>query len=255
MKRNAFLLSELVRRDLSVRYAGSFGGAAWTVLNPLVLCGLYTLVFSMIVRIPAPDGFRGAYAEFLLAGLLPWLGFQEALLQSSTSITGQAHLVKKVAFRLELLVAAGVVSALLLQLAGVLVFAGLSAGFGAGQVRLVPLLAGVLLEILVLIGPAFALAAIAVLFRDLSQILGPLLTVAFYLTPVLYPESLVPPSLAFGLELNPLRDVIALFRSGLVGLESPPMGRVLAWGGVFSVVAFVGHRFFRRSCAVFADIL
>jgi lipopolysaccharide transport system permease protein len=250
-----FLLSELVRRDLSVRYAGSFGGAAWTLLNPLILCGLYSLVFSLIVRIPPPADFPGTYTEFLLAGLLPWLGFQDALLHSSASITSQAHLVKKVALPLELLVVASVVSAILLQMAGVLVFAALSAGFGAGEIRAVPLLAGLVLEILILVGPAFALAAVTVLFRDLSQILGPLLTVAFYLTPVLYPEALVPPSLAFGLELNPARDVVALFRAGLVGMDAPPWGRVLAWTAVFSVLAFLGHRLFRRSRAVFADIL
>ena len=255
MRRKAFLLSELVRRDLSVRYAGSFGGAAWTLLNPLVLCGLYSLVFSLIVRIPPPEGFRGTYAEFLLAGLLPWLGFQDALIQSSTSITNQAHLVKKVVFPLELLVAASVVSALLLQMAGVVVLAGLSAGFGAGRIHVIPLLAGVSLEVLLLIGPAFALAAVTVLFRDLTQILGPLLTIAFYLTPILYPESLVPPSLAFGLDANPLRDVAALFRAGLLGLEAPPAGRVLAWAAASCVLGFLGYRFFRRSRTAFADIL
>lgn len=255
MKRNAFLLTELVRRDLAVRYAGSFGGAACALLNPLVLCGLYSLVFSLIVRIPPPEGFGGAYAEFLLAGLLPWLGFQDALMQSSGSITGQAHLVKKVAFRLELLVLASVVSALLLQLAGIVVFAGLSSGLGAGRIRVVPLLAGAALELLILVGPAFALAATTVLFRDLSQLLGPLLTVGFYLTPVLYPESMVPASLSFGLEVNPLRDVVALFRAGLLGLEPPPAARVIVWGAGFGVLGFLGYRFFRRSRAVFADIL
>jgi lipopolysaccharide transport system permease protein len=255
VKRKLFLLSELVRRDLSVRYAGSFGGSAWAVLNPLILCGLYTLVFSVIVRIPPPPDFRGTYAEFLLAGLLPWLGLQDALVRGASAITEQAHLVKKMSFPVELLVVASLVSALLLQTAGLVVLGVLSALFGSGELHLVPLALAYLFELLVLAGPVFALAAGSVLFRDLIQLIGPLLTVAFYLTPVLYPESLVPAALAPGLALNPLRDMEALFRAGLLGTESPPVARLLTWGAVLGVLAFLGRRFFERSRRAFADVL
>ena len=255
MKRRLFLLSELVRRDLSVRYAGSFGGAAWALLNPLILCGLYTLVFAVIVRIAPPPDFRGTYAEFLLAGLLPWLGFQDGLVRGASSVVDQAHIVKKMSFPVALLVAASLASALLLQTAGLVVFAGLSGGFGAGHVRLLPIVVGFVLELLVLIGPALALAAVSVLFRDLAQLIPPLLTVVFYLTPILYPEQLVPPALARGLDVNPLRDVVGWFRAGLLGTEVPSVGRTLVWVAVFTVLAFFGHRFFERSRNVFADVL
>ncbi len=255
MRRNLFLLSELVRRDLSVRYAGSFGGAAWALLNPLILCGLYSLVFSLIVRMAPPAGFRGTYTEFLLAGLLPWLGLQDALVRSASAVTDQAHLVKKISFPVGILVVASLLSALVLQAAGLFVFAALSGGFGAGEVHLLPLALGFALQALALAGPAFALAAGSVLFRDLAQLIGPLLTVAFYLTPILYPENLVPPSLAWALEVNPVRDIIGFFRAGLLGTEAPPAGRTLAWAAVFAVLAFLGHRFFERSRKVFADVL
>lgn len=255
MKRLFFLLSELVRRDLSVRYAGSFGGAAWALLNPLILCGLYSLVFSVIVRIPAPSDFRGTYAEFLLAGLLPWLGIQDGLVRGASSITDQSQLVRKMSFPVTLLVWASLVSALLLQTAGLAVFAALSGGFGAGEIRLLPIVAGFALELLFLAGPALALAAGSVLFRDLAQLIPPLMTVAFYLTPVLYPEALVPPALQWGLDLNPVRDVVALFRAGLIGTEAPPLARVGLWMAVSGVLAFLGYRFFERSRKVFADVL
>ena len=255
MRRNLFLLSELVRRDLSVRYAGSFGGAAWALLNPLILCGLYSLVFSLIVRIPPPANFRGSYIEFLLAGLLPWLGLQDALVRSASAVTDQAHLVKKMSFPVGILVVASLLSALVLQAAGLFVFAVLSGSLGAGEIHLLPLAAGFAFEALVLTGPAFALAATSVLFRDLAQLIGPLLTVVFYLTPILYPEALVPPGLAWALDANPVRDVVGFFRAGLLGMEAPPAGRALVWAAVFAVVAFLGHRFFERSRKVFADIL
>jgi ABC-type polysaccharide/polyol phosphate export permease len=255
LRRNLFLLSELVRRDLSVRYAGSFGGAAWALLNPLILCGLYSLVFSLIVRIPPPASFKGTYTEFLLAGLLPWLGLQDALVRSASAVTDQAHLVKKMSFPVGILVVASLLSALVLQAAGLFVFAVLSGGLGAGEIHLLPLAAGFAFQALVLIGPAFALAAASVLFRDLTQLIGPLLTVVFYLTPILYPEALVPPGLAWALDANPVRDVAGLFRAGLLGTDAPPAGRTLAWAAVFAVLAFLGHRFFERSRKVFADVL
>ncbi|HQN10189.1 MAG TPA: ABC transporter permease, partial [Thermoanaerobaculia bacterium] len=103
--------------------------------------------------------------------------------------------------------------------------------------------------------PVFALAAGSVLFRDLAQLLGPLLTVAFYLTPILYPEDLVPASLAPALTFNPLRDLAGLFRAGLLGTAAPPPGRLLAWSAGLAVLAFLGHRFFARSRRAFADVL
>lgn len=255
MRRNLFLLSELVRRDLAVRYAGSFGGAAWALLNPLILCGLYSAVFSLIVRIPPPADFRGTYTEFLLAGLLPWLGLQDALVRSASAVTDQAHLVRKMSFPVGILVVASLLSALVLQAAGLVVFAALSGALGAGEVHLLPLAAGFAFQALVLAGPAFAFAAASVLFRDLAQLIGPLLTVVFYLTPILYPESLVPPGLAWALDASPVRDVAGLFRAGLLGTAAPPAGRILAWAAVLAVLAFLGHRFFERSRKVFADVL
>ena len=255
MKRNLFLLSELVRRDLAVRYAGSFGGAAWALLNPLLLCALYGLVFSVIVRIPPPANFRGTYAEFLLAGLLPWLGFQEALVRGGSAVTDQAHLVRKMSFPVALLVAASVSSALVLQAAGIGIFALFSGLLGAAEIRILPILAGFALEFALLAGPALALAAASVLFRDLAQLIPPLMTVGFYLTPVLYPEELVPPALRWGLEVNPLRDVVGLFRAGLLGTEAPPPTRIGAWMAVSAVLAFFDHRFFARSRRLFADVL
>lgn len=255
MNWNPFLLAELVRRDLAVRYAGSFGGLAWALLNPLLLCGLYGLVFTTIVRIAPPAGFRGSYLEFLLAGLIPWIGLQDALVKSATAVTDQAHLVRKQAFPINYLLFASLFGALSLQAVAV---TGLGAGlaaFGTGTIRPLPLLAALLFEFLVLIGPAFALAALNVFFRDLTQLLGPGLTVAFYLTPVLYPESLVPRALTPVLLANPLRDVVGLFRAGLLGTEIPSFPRLAGWSVLAAVMAFLGVRFFGACRKTFSDII
>ena len=251
----AFLLTELIRRDLTLRYAGSMGGMAWALVNPLVLCVIYTFVFSTILKIPAPVGFRGNYTEFLLAGLLPWIGFQEAVTRGSAAVTDQAHLVKKLAFPPELLVLANLGSALVLQLAAVTVLAVYAGMRHGGLLRPELLVIGFGFELLVLVGPVLALSALQVLFRDLSQALGPMLMIVFYLTPILYPESFVPRAATPFLVINPVRDVAALFRAGLFGAPVPPASRLAILAAVFALVAWAGLTFFRRCRRSFSDLL
>jgi len=255
VKRALFLFSELLRRDLSTRYAGSFGGPLWALLNPLILCLLYSFVFAVIIRLQPPAGFPASYAEFLLAGLLPWIGFQEALARSTTSISDQGHLVKKLQFPVELLVASSAAAALVLQLAGLAVLGAFLLVSGRGALQPMALLAALAFEILLLAGPCLLVASLNVFFRDLSQMVPPVLMIVMYLTPILYPESLVPPSVAPLLGLNPIRDLVALFRAALFGGALPPAARLLGWSAAFAGLAFVSHRLFRRSRPVFSDLL
>ncbi len=255
LKTKLFLLSELIRRDLSSRYAGSFGGPAWALLNPLIFCGLYGFVFAVILKIPVPEGFPGRYVEFLLAGLLPWIGLQEALMRGSSSVSDQAHLVKKLRFPTELLVLSSVGAALVLQAAGLACLIGYGLVSGRGSLRPLTLAEAFLFETLVLVGPAFALAALNVFFRDLPQILPPVLMVAFYLTPILYPDALVPAPFSRLLAFNPFRVMASLFRAGLYGSAPPAAATRLAWEAFLVVLAFAGVRLFRRCRPSFSDLL
>ncbi|MEO7919471.1 MAG: ABC transporter permease [Thermoanaerobaculia bacterium] len=255
MRKRLFLLSELVRRDLTARFAGSFGGPLWAIFNPLIFCAIYGFVFGVVLKQRPPEGFPGGYPEFLLGGLIPWIGFQEAILRGTTSVTEQAHLVKKLRFPLELLIASSMTSALLLQATAIsllMIFVGVT---GRGTLNLPVLALAFLFEMLILLGPIFALAALNVFFRDLAQILSPFLMMAFYLSPILYSESLVPPRFARWMGLNPLRDMAALFRSGLFGTVGPPVQGLLLWTVIFSVFALGGILFFRRCKRSFSDLL
>lgn len=255
MRWNPFLLLELVRRDLSARYAGSFGGLGWALVSPLLLCGLYGLVFTAIVRIPPPEGFSGAYLEFLLAGLIPWIGLQDGLVRGTTAVTDQAHLVRKQAFPTEYLPLASLFGAMAIQALAVVALGAFLAVLGEGSVRPFVLVGAFVFEFALVLGPIFALATANVFFRDLTQLLGPGLTVLFYLTPVLYPESLVPPRLAPLLFANPFRDSIALFRAGLLGTEAPSVQRLLVWFVLAAIVAVAGVRFFGACRKTFSDIV
>lgn len=255
MKNKLFLLSELLRRDLAARYAGSFAGPLWAVLNPAIVCALNAFVFAYVLRIPTPAGFRGNYVEYLIAGLLPWIGLQEAFLRATTSVTDGAHLVKKMKFPVALLTASAAGAALVVQAIAVALLAAFFAAGGPGRVRPLVLLLAFAFEVLLLAGPILLLASLNVFFRDLAQIVGPLLMIAFYLTPILYPESMVPAWAAPVLALNPMRDAIALFRAGLVGTAVPPWHRLAAEIAAFVVLGFAGRQLFRRLRPAFADLL
>lgn len=255
MGNRAFLLRELIRRDLASRFAGSFGGPIWAVVNPLLLCLIYGFVFAVVLRTPPPPDFPGGYAVFLLGGLIPWIGFQEAVLRSTSSVTDQGHLVKKLRFSVEMLPFASLGSALLLELCGLAVLVAWVVSTGRGHVKAHIVLAALGFEVLILLGPIFALAALNVFFRDLVQVLTPLLMVVFYFSPILYPESLVPARFAPFLALNPVRDMAALFRSGLFGTTPPPSLRLFLWSLVFGALAAAGVWLFRRCRPSFSDLL
>ena len=255
LKNKLFLLSQLVRRDLVTRYAGSVGGIWWAVIHPAILCVLYGFVFGSILRISPPPGFPGGFMEFLLGGLLPWVGVQEALVRGSGAVLDQAHLVKKLAFPVEFLVLSSLGAALLLQAVAVAVLILWTVLFRGWAPNLPLLLLAFAFETLVLIGPVFALAALTVYFRDLSQLLGPALMVVFYLTPIIYPATMVPARLSPIVEANPFALLVALFRAGLFGTSSPPAASLAAWGAASLVLAFAGSAFFRRCRMGFADLL
>ncbi len=255
MKNKIFLLSELLRRDLSARYAGSFAGLFWAVLNPAITCALYAFVFAYVIGLRPPEGFAGTYVEFLLAGMLPWLGMNEAIVRGTTSVSDQGHLVKKLRFPVALLTVSSVGAALVIQTIGVALLTLFLVVTGRGSIHPLLLVAAFAFELLVLAGPSIVLASLNPFFRDLAQILPPFLMVAFYVTPILYPESLVPKWAAPALAVNPLRDVVALFRAALFGMPVPSLRRLGVETAAFIVLAFAGRQLYRRLRPAFADLL
>jgi ABC-type polysaccharide/polyol phosphate export permease len=177
------LFLNLFRRELRVKYRGSVLGLGWTLVLPLALMGVYTVVFSVLLDAVSIDH----YPLFLLSGLVTWVFFQGALQSSCTSLLGQASLVKQVRFPRQLLPFAvvGTNAVTLLVMLAVLVPVNLvvipetRSTFWAGLPLVLPLvaLAG---------GLALVLAAVTVVFRDVEHLLTAILLPWFFLTPVFY---------------------------------------------------------------------
>lgn len=245
------LLVDLAWRDLRARYKGSALGFAWHFVIPLTQLVVFWILFGVLFGVrPRTGTGEQSYAVFLFVGLLPWTFFATALTSGASSIVANGAIVKKVRLPLQLLPASALLSALVnFGLSLVVLFAVLAL-FGPrhpeGLIYL-PLL--VLVQAVMGLGLAYLLAALTVFFRDVQHILGVLLTAWYFLTPVLFPVSLVAdrPREAFLLYTNPMTAVIVGYQRALLDGE-PPEWIALLWPVAFAVVAFAaGFAYFARA--------
>jgi lipopolysaccharide transport system permease protein len=255
--RNRKLMGSMVRRDILSRYRGSFGGTVWTFLNPLLLMATYFFVFGVVLRTRfGADTSRTGFVLYFLAGMLPWLAFSEALGRSPWVILEYRSFVKKIVFPLETLPVNLVISGAVTEAFGLLIFViGLLVVRGTVPASVVWLPLLIVPQILFTAGLAWILAATGVYVRDLGQITGYLLTLWFFLTPICYPESQLPPSAIAVLRFNPLFVLVKAYRAIFLENHAPTM-RGLAGLWIVSVaVALLGYAWFHRLRKSFADVI
>jgi lipopolysaccharide transport system permease protein len=255
--RNRGLIRVMVRRDILGRYRGSFGGVFWTVFNPLLLMLTYFFVFGVVLRSRFEgDPSRAGFALYFLAGMLPWLAFSEAAGRAPGVMLENRNFVKKLVFAVETLpfnlVVAGLVSeffAVVLYLGGVAIArGGLPASVLWLPVLIVP-------QVMFTAGVAWFLAGLGVFFRDLGQINGFLLTLWFFVTPICYPESSLPPEAAALLAKNPLFTLVRGYRQVLLEGQAPAWGAMWKLWVLSAAVFILGHAWFYKLRKSFADII
>jgi ABC-type polysaccharide/polyol phosphate export permease len=246
-----------VKRDLVARYKGSAMGLFWAVIQPLVMLVLYTFVFSTImkVRVGAQEG-TGSFALYLLCGLLPWNAFAEPLQRSTGIVLEHSNLIKRVIFPAEILPLYVVIAAVVNQAIGLgILFAALLLTGHPLNLLMIALPAVLLLQVAFTVGLAWIIAGITVFIRDLGPIVGMVLTVWLFLTPVFYPSSLVPDGWRIILRINPMYSVIETYRSLILRGQLPEIGDLAFLSLSAVVVCLVGYRVFTRLQPAFADVL
>ena len=210
LTRHRTLIQTMVARELKARYRGSFLGYFWSLLNPLLLLLVYTIVFTYIIK--AKFGQVDNYPLFLFCGILPWTWFSSSVIESSTVIISGGGLLKKILFPAEVLpvvtVLANLVHFLLALpiLLACMIFFGVVPGWHT--LWFFPV---VLIQFLFTMGLALLVSSLSVHFRDLKDILANLLTLWFFASPVIYPYSFVvelPPWLRTALEVNPMTHLM-----------------------------------------------
>jgi ABC-type polysaccharide/polyol phosphate export permease len=249
--RHRELIGVLVVRHLKLRYRGSTLGFVWTLLNPLVLMVVYTLVFSVYFRIDIES-----YPAFLFSGLLPWIWFASSLQQGVTSILDGAGLVTRSQFPAEVLpVVTATASAVNFALTLPLLLGFLIAFDRPLGLPLLFLPVLMAIEYLLVVGLALIAAAVNVFFRDLQHIILHLLTIMQFLTPVFYPVTLVPEPLRPIVFVNPLAVLIAAYHDVLYWNRLPNIPSLLGLLVVACVVLSLATAMFNRYKQTFAEAL
>ncbi len=253
------LLYFMVWRDVKVRYKQTALGVIWVVLQPLLSTLVFTVIFGILLEVPS-NGLP--YPIFAYAGLLPWQYFAGSLTRTSTNLVDNANLITKVYFPRLTIPISGVLSGLVDFAVGSVLLAVLMAIYRVPLTPAVLLLPFfLLLAMVTALGFGLWLSALNVRYRDVKQLVPFLIQLWMYLTPVIWPVTIIPEQFRPLLALNPMTGVVSGFRwallgdaSAVTGLQAPVALFVLS---VLIAVAVLvsGLFFFRSTERTFADII
>lgn len=251
------LLRSLTRRELAARYRGSALGLVWAMLTPAVMISIYTFIFAGIFG--ARFGTRGTawdYALYLFCALLPWTAFQESVQSAANVIVAHANLVKRVVFPLEALPIAQVLAALVTQMFGTLVLLAATLLIQRElHLSLLWLPVLVLPQLILMLGAAWLVAALGVFLRDTAQVAALALVAWMFLTPIIYPEQLIPARYQSFINANPLTPLVRNYRR-IILEGAPPDWLGLAYFTLFACAVFIfGYWWFARMRRHFADVI
>ncbi len=260
--RNRSLVRSLVIREVVGRYRGSFMGILWSFFNPVFMLLVYTFVFSVVFKAKwSGSGVVGndsktEFALVLFAGLIVFNLFAECFNRAPTLILANVNYVKKVVFPLEILPWIALGSALFhaaislsVWLAAYLIFMGLP------QLTALWLPFVALPLLLFIMGLSWALAALGVYLRDVSQLTGMATTTLMFISPIFYPASALPEKYREILYLNPITPAIEMARDVLYWGKAPNLIMLTAYTITAAVLAWLGFAWFQKTRKGFADVI
>ena len=258
------LLMTLVQRDLSARYKGSVLGNFWTLIQQLTQLVIYTYVFSIVLKVKLNSaslpqsplaGNNLLFALWLFAGLIPWGAITASLIASSGSVVAQPNLVKKVVFPLTLIPLVPIVTAFIDSTIGLVMLMVTLALFAQTlhwTLLLLPLVW--IPQLLLTAGLGYIAASLTVFLRDIPQTIGIGISFLFYLTPIMYPQEMIPLPFRDWVRWNPFAVIAELYRDyTLWGSLQHGWECVYLW--VMSAIVFIlGTWIYRRLSPAFADV-
>lgn len=238
--------------DIRARYMGTIIGLLWSVLYPFLFLGIYAVTYSVILRVRLPQYSSLEYVLLIFAGLIPFLGFSEALSATAMAVVGNKNLLKNTLFPIELLPVKAVITSsvtMVVGLIGILATLWSVGNFSVLQPTVILIL---LVQIVFSIGLGWVLAALTVFFRDIVQIINVAVLLLMLFSPIGYTNDMIPKRMLPIMEINPLYYLIDLYRSVLIDHRFPIETFSLFTAG--SVVLFVlGYVLFCRLKPVFAE--
>ena len=245
------LLKTSITKDVGGKYKHSFLGVIWSFVNPLLQIAVYALVFQVILKSNIEN-----YAVYLCCGLVPWQYFSSVVLRGAATIIDNGNIIKKVYFPREILpisvVASEGVNFLISTtiILGFVIFGGIGLSWNILWYFLV-----LAIQIIVSIGIAFIVSSLTVYFRDLLHLLGILMQLLFYATPIVYSMDSVPASMKWLLMLNPMSYLIEGYRNIFYNKTMPNFKGLLIALVMGVVLCVCGYFIFRKLEKRFAEEL
>jgi lipopolysaccharide transport system permease protein len=247
------LLYFLTKRDIKVRYKQTVLGGLWAIIQPFFTMVVFTLFFGRLAKMPS-DGIP--YPIFVYAGLLPWTYFANALSTSGNSLVGSQNLITKVYFPRLIIPASAALAGLLDFFVAMSVLAALMVWYQylpGIEILLFPFLVG--LTFLCAVGVGMWLSALNVEYRDIRYVIPFLIQIWMFVSPVIYPVSMVSEKYRWLLALNPMGGVINAYRASLLG-HNPIDWFLLGVSSLIIIGLFIsGLYYFRRMEKTFADVV
>lgn len=243
------LLKTNVQKEIRGKYKGSFLGVLWSFLNPLLMVLVYALVFPYIMRTNVDN-----YLVYLITGVIPWNFFTTCITTGCNCVWINGGIIKKVYFPREILpisvVAAGLIN-FLISCVIILLFV-LFGGIGFSvQLLWLPLIA--IIQSALSLGLLFILSAINVYVRDIEYLVGFLLNLLFYATPILYTADMFPESIRWVLYLNPMTTIIESYRNIFYYQQSPALTSLMIVFAVSFIILIIGYLIFKKLERGFAE--
>ena len=255
---NRWLVVRMSRREIEARFKGSLLGILWSILTPLLMLGVYTFVFSVVMKARWGGGgeSRGSFALQLFSGLIVFNIFAEAINRSPTLLIENVSYIKKIVFPLDALAWVVLLSSLFnaaVSLLIWLVFYGVSVGVPPWTAVLFPL---TLLPLCLLtLGLTWFLSSLGVFLRDARHMVAIFTQMLMFVSPVFFPKSAVPMRFQAVMNLNPLTLVLEQAKGVLLLGQLPDWKAWLALTAASWVVCMLGHAWFQRTRKAFADVI
>jgi lipopolysaccharide transport system permease protein len=246
------LLYFLIWRDIKVRYKQTTLGAMWAIIQPLIMMGVFVIFFSKLIRIPT-DGIPSGL--FYYAGMSLWVFFSNAVMNGANSLLGNTNLITKVYFPKLIIPTSAVLAAVVDYAIASVLLVALLLYYGYGKTWEVLLLLPVSLLVTILaLGMGILFSALNAKYRDVRYVLPFLLQVWMFISPIIYPASVVPKEFRWLLALNPLTGIVEGYRAALFGQRIH--WQSLAYATLFALMLLSFSAYiFRRMEKKFAEVL
>ncbi len=245
------LLRTSVKKDVGGKYKNSFLGVLWSFVNPLLQIAVYAIIFPLIMRNGQPH-----YTLFLCSALIPWTFFSTVIIRSSCTMIENGNIIKKVYFPREILPISVVTSEAVNFVISTILIVGFAIFEGVGLSRFLifyPIV--MLVQYVLLIGISLIVSSITVYVRDMQHIIGVLMQLLFYTTPIVYNPESIPADFSWILRYNPMTYLISAYRSMFYLHQMPnlkPLGILLIIG---IIICVIGYAIFSKLQRKFAEEL